>query len=117
MKRQKGLTLTGMIIVSTIGIMLLLLAAKIVPVYIEYFAIKNQMKALSLDPKMRGASRNAINNAWGARAAIDELHSISPDAVEVEKDGDGLLVRGEYSKKVPLFKNVSACFDFSPSSK
>jgi Tfp pilus assembly major pilin PilA len=117
MKRQKGLTLTGMIITSTIAIVLLLLAAKIVPVYIEYFAIKNQMKALALDPKMRGASRGAINNAWGARATIDDLHSISPDAIEVEKDGDGLLVSGQYSKKVPLFKNVSACFDFSPSSK
>jgi hypothetical protein len=117
MERQKGLTLTGMIVTSTILVILLLFAFKIVPVYIEYFAIKNQMKALALDPKMRGASRGAINNAWAARAAIDELHAISPDAVEVEKDGDGLLVSGQYSKKVPLFKNVSACFDFSPSSK
>ena len=117
MKRQRGITLTGMIVVSVIVVMLLLLAFKIVPVYVEYFAIEKQMKAMALDPKMRGASRAQINNAWAARASVDDLRSISPDAVEVEKEGDGLVVSGEYAVRVPLFKNVAACFDFKPSSK
>ena len=117
MKRQRGITLTGMIVVSVVVFMLLLVAFKIVPVYVEYFAIEKQMKAMALDPKMRGASRAQINNAWAARASVDDLRSISTDAIEVEKEGDGLVVSGEYAVKVPLFKNVAACFDFKPSSK
>ena len=117
MKKQRGVTLTGMIIVSVIVVLLLLLAFKIVPVYVEYFAIERQMKAMAIDPKMRGATRAQIMNAWAARATVDNLQSLDPTYIEVTKEGDGIVVSGEYSVKVPLFKNVSAYFDFKPSSK
>ena len=117
MHRQKGVTLTGMIMVSIIAIVILLAAFKIVPVYVEYFAIEKQFKAMAMDPKLRGADRRSIANAWAARAAVDDLRSMNPDYIEVTKEGDGLVVSGEYAVKVPLFRNVAACFDFKPSSK
>lgn len=117
MKRQEGVTLTGMIVVSIVVVILLLFAFKVVPVYVEYFAIEQQFKAMAMDPKMRGATRSQIANAWAARASVDDLRSISADAIEIEKVGEELVVSGEYAVKVPLFKNVAACFDFHPSSK
>jgi hypothetical protein len=117
MKRQKGLTLTGMILVSIVVVLVLLTAFKIVPVYIEYFAIERQFKAMSMDPKLRGATRHQIGVAWAARSAVDDLRSVSPDMIEVTREGDNIVVSGEYSVKVPLFRNVAACFDFAPSSK
>lgn len=117
MKRQKGLTLTGMILVSILLVLVLLTAFKIIPVYLEYFGIERQFKAMSMDPKLRGATRNQIGNAWAARSAVDDLRSMSPDLIEVTKEGDNIVVSGEYSVKVPLFRNVAACFDFAPSSK
>ena len=117
MKRQKGLTLTGMILFGILIMVLLLLAFKIVPVYVEYFAIQKQFKAMSLDPKLRGATRNQIANTWAARSAVDDLRSMDPDFIEITKDGEELIVSGEYAVKVPLFRNVAACFDFKPSSR
>ena len=116
MKRQKGVTLTGMIVVSIIVMIGLLAAFKIVPVYVEYFAIKKQFRAMADDPKLRNADRRTIANAWSARAAVDDLRSMNPDYIEITKQGEGLIVSGEYAVKVPLFKNVAACFDFKPSS-
>ena len=117
MKRQKGLTLTGMIFFGILLMVLLLLAFKIVPVYVEYFAIKKQFKAMSLDPKLKGATRNQISNTWAARSAVDDLRSMDPDFIEITRDGEELVVSGEYAVKVPLFRNVAACFDFKPSSR
>lgn len=117
MKKQAGVTLTGMVLVSIVVVLTLLLAFKIVPVYVEYYTIEKQMKAMAMDPKLRGATRNQITNAWAARAAVDNLTSIDPNYVEVTKDGDSLVVSGEYSVKVPLFRNIAACFDFQPSSR
>ena len=117
MHRQKGVTLTGMIMVSIVVIVLLLTAFKIVPVYVEYFAIKKQFRAMADDPKLRNADRRTIANAWAARAAVDDLRSMNADYIEITKEGDGIVVSGEYAVKVPLFKDVSACFDFKPSSK
>ncbi len=117
MKRQKGLTLTGMVLVSILVVLVLLTGFKILPVYLEYFAIERQFKAMSVDPKLRGATRHQIGVAWAARSAVDDLRSMTPDLIEVTREGDEIVIRGEYSVKVPLFRNVAACFDFAPSSK
>jgi hypothetical protein len=117
MKGQKGITITGMLLVSIVVVMLLLLAFKVVPVYVEYFAIEKQFKAMAMDPKLRGATRGAIANAWAARSAVDDLRSVKAELIEVTREGENLVVSAEYSVKVPLFRNVAACFDFSPTSK
>ena len=117
MKKEQGLTLTGMILASIAGVLLLLLIFKIFPVYSEYFAIERNLKAMAMDPKMRTASPAAVSSAWAARASVDDLNSLDPDYITVTKDGQELVLSGEYSVKVPLFRNVSACFDFKPSSK
>ena len=117
MRRQKGLTLTGMILTSIVVILLLLLAFKIVPVYVEYYAIEKQLKAMSTDPKLRNPSRQAIEGAWASRAAVDDLTSMTGDQIEVTREGNEIVLSGAYAVKVPLFKNIAACFDFKPSSK
>ena len=117
MKRQRGITLTGMILTSIVVIMLLLFAFKIVPVYVEFYAIEKQFKSMSLDPKLRGATRGTIANVWAARAAVDDLRSMNPELIEVTREGENLTVSAEYSVKVPLFRNVAACFDFKPTSR
>ena len=118
MTRQKGVTLTGMIMVSIILILVLLLAFKIVPVYTEYYAIEKQLKVMTQDPKIRAnPSRGAVDGAWAARASVDNLNSMSGDQIVITREGDQLVFSGAYSVKVPLFKNVAACFDFAPSSR
>lgn len=117
MTYQRGLTLTGMILTSVVVIILLLLAFKVVPVYVEYFAIEKHFKAMASDPALRGASRRQIEAAWAARTSIDDVQSVKPEQIVVEKRPDGLKVSAEYERRVELFRNVSACFDFSPSSE
>ena len=117
MKKEKGLTLTGMVLASIVGVILILFAFKIVPVYIEYFAIERNLKAMSLDPKLRNAGPRAVAGAWALRASVDDLDALDGDYIEVTKQGEEIILTGEYSVKVPLVRNVSACFDFKPSSK
>ena len=117
MKGQKGITITGMLLGSIVVVMILLLAFKVVPVYVEYFAVEKQFKAMAMDPKLRGATRSTIANVWAARSAVDDLRSVNAELIEVTRDGENLVVSAEYSVKVPLFRNVAACFDFSPTSK
>ena len=117
MKRQRGMTLTGMILGSVVVISLLLLGFKIVPVYVEYYAIEKQLKAMAQDPKLRNPTRGQLASAWAARASVDDLRSIQPEQIEVTREGDQVVFSGEYSVKVPLFRNVAACFDFKPTSK
>ena len=115
--RSRGLTLTGMILASFVVVVLLLLGFKVVPVYIEYFAIQKHFKAMAEDPALRGATRKQVEAAWVARASVDDLQSISPEHIVITKRGGAIVLSAEYEKRVHLFRNVSACFEFKPSSE
>ena len=114
--RQSGVTLTGMVLASVVVILVLLLGFKLVPVYTEYYAIQKNFKALADDPALKNASRKQVAVAFAARATVDDIRSIGSEDVQVTKAGDGIVVSAEYEKRVHLFHNVSACFEFKPSS-
>jgi hypothetical protein len=117
MKAQKGITLTSMLVVSIVVIMLLLLGFKVLPVYVEFFTVEKIFKAMASDPKLRGATRSQIAGAWATRATVDDVKSLDPELIEVQREGETLVVSADYSVKVPLFRNVAACFDFKPTSR
>ena len=117
MKKQSGITLTGMLFGSVVLILLVLLGFKLVPVYAEYYAIQKNFKALADDPGLKTAGRRQVAIAFASRATIDDIRSIRPDDVQVTKTANGIVVTAEYEKRVHLFHNVSACFEFKPSSE
>ena len=82
------------------------------------FAVTAVMLSIpARNAKLRNPSRQAIEGAWASRAAVDDLTSMTGDQIEVTREGNDLIFTGAYSVKVKLFKNVAACFDFTPSSK
>ena len=117
MHKQSGITLTGMVLGSIVFILLLLLAFKLVPVYTEYYAIQRNFKALAEDPNLKSANRRQVAIAFASRATVDDIRSVRADDIQVTKTGNGIVVSAEYEKRVHLFHNVSACFEFKPSSE
>ena len=116
MKKQRGLTITGFIMVAIVVVLVLVTSFKVVPVLIEYKAIERQMKSIADDPTLRGASRSTLDRAWAMRASVEGVKSITNEQIDFNKQGDQISVTGEYSVKVPLFWNTSACLDFKPTS-
>jgi type II secretory pathway pseudopilin PulG len=117
-RKQKGLSLVGLIFVLAIIFGLSLLAFKVAPALIEYRTIERQMQSIAQDQTLKGASRGQLDRAWAMRASVENIKSIDGTQIYYEKGSDGgVVVTGEYSVKVPLFMNVSLWFDFKPSSQ
>lgn len=116
MRKQDGVTLTGFIFVSIIVVFALLVAFKLAPAYFEYYSIQKQFKAVANDPNLRAGGRRDIQGAFVARQTIENITSIGPEDIQITKDGGSLVLSAEYSVKVPLVGNLSACMDFNPSS-
>src|SRR3954470_2772793 len=117
MRRQEGVTLSGFIIVAVILIFALLAVFKIGPPYFEYLSIQKQLKAVAADPGVRTGDRRAVDAAFVSRATIENITSITHQDIQISKEGGDIVLSAEYSVKVPLFANLSACMDFNPSSK
>ena len=117
MRKERGVTLTGFIVVSVIVIFCLLFAFKIGPAYFEYYTIKKQLKILAADPVSRAPTRRDFESAFTARQTMENIKSIGAGDVTITKEGNEVVLSAEYSTKVPLFGNLSACMDFAPDSK
>jgi Domain of unknown function (DUF4845) len=114
--KQKGVTLTGLLVICVILGMAGILAAKVVPVVIEYYAIIKDVKGVVSDPGMKGASIPEIKLAFSKRAGIDNISDVKAEDLDISKDGDQLVIGFSYAKKIPLFANASLVLDFEHST-
>jgi hypothetical protein len=117
MHKQRGVSLTGLIVWLVIGIFVVLLGFKLGPAYMEYSAIKTQFRALANDPGMSGVARREVEGAFAKRAMMEDIRSIGPADLQIVREGDRVVISSEYAVRVPLFGNISACLDFNPSSE
>ena len=117
MRRERGVTLSGFIVFAVILIFALLFAFKVGPAYFEYLTIKKQLKALAADPVSRGSNRKDFDAAFTARQTLENITAIGAGDITITKEGNDVVLSSEYSRKVPLFGNLSACMDFEPTSK
>lgn len=116
MKFQRGVSLNGMMIGSVIFVLLALLTMKVLPEWMEYGKILKVVKATAGDSSMKEATIPDVRAAYDKRADIDVIKSVTGQDLDVNKEGDKLVISFAYTKKIPLFYNVSLVFDFEGSS-
>jgi len=116
MKRQKGVSLSGLLVISVLLIAVVLVGFKLFPAYAEYFKVKNAITEMSRSPEIKGSTKE-LQAAFDRRAAIDSISVITSRDLEFTKGADGYTATAAWSVKVPLFSNISACMDFEARSK
>ncbi len=57
-----------------------------------------------------------IRKAFDRRADIDGITVVTGADLDISKDGGDIVISFAYTKKIPLFANVSLLIDFAASS-
>ena len=114
--KQFGVSMIALLIVAAILIGMAVVAMKLTPSYIEFFAIKKAVNALASESR-GGASVAEIRRGFDQRASVDAIESVKGSDLEVTKDGGGVVVRVTYRKEIPLVANVGLYIEFNASSK
>ena len=110
--RQRGVSLLGLLAGGVILIAVALLAMRLAPSYIEFFAIKKAINAIA-EEKRGGSNVAEIRKAFDNRATIDDINSVKGSDLEVSKEGISVT----YRKELPLFKGIGIYIDFYAASK
>jgi hypothetical protein len=116
MKSQRGVTFVGMVFIAGLIVFAAIIGLKLIPAYIEYATVVNHLREIARSPDARGASSKEIQTMFKKRAQIDAIDVVKGDDIEVEKEGEQVVLRANYSTKIKLFGNLNACIDFAPSS-
>ena len=114
-RSQQGLTLMGLIFTLFVAILVLLVAMKLVPAYMEYATAKNAIQAIARD--RQNATPQEIRRSFESRTAVDDITAIKATDLDITKEGGEVVIAFAYRKEVPLFSNVGMYFDFAANSK
>ncbi|RTL58027.1 MAG: DUF4845 domain-containing protein [Rhodocyclaceae bacterium] len=115
-KKQTGVGLGGLLIGCFVIAIVALLGMKVVPEYITYGTIKGVTRAIVNDPAMKTASLSEVKTSFEKRADVAYIKEINANDLDISKDGDNLVIAFSYSKKIPLFANISLVIDFEDST-
>jgi hypothetical protein len=113
-RRQRGLSMTTFMVGAVILVILALGGMLIGPAYMEYGKIKKAVVAVALEEKATSVAE--VRKAFDKRAQIDDIEVISAQDLDVSKEGSEIVISFAYSKKVPLFANISLLIEFSGAS-
>lgn len=116
MKKQLGVSLSGLILVCFMLVFVALLGFKLFTPYSQYFTLVKTFKILAVNPEVKSGTRGQAMGVWSRYAQIDNITAITGDDIEITKEGNEVVLSASYSVKVPLFANISIMIDFTPTS-
>lgn len=112
-RRQRGLSLIGLLIFGIIAVMLVVLGMRVMPSALEYFAIKRALETVASS----GVTSTAeIQRAFERQAAIDDFTSISGRDLIIQRTDTGVSIGFQYEKRVPLFGPASLLLEYKGES-
>lgn len=116
-QREQGISLIGLLLWAVVLVFLVLLAAKIIPVYYDYWSVVTAVKAQAQNTDNL-ASDMDVKDALLKRLDVADVKNIDPSEISIDRDQqNNTVLRVDYQRKVKLFGNMSACFDFHTQSR
>ncbi|TQK08219.1 DUF4845 domain-containing protein [Herbaspirillum sp. SJZ107] len=106
---ERGVSLSGLIVVLVVLGAVALVAIKTAPAVIEYRAVKQSVARA----KASGGSNREIQQAFDKNADVNSIDAIQGRDLVISREGGTPEVSFRYEKRVPLAGNVSLLFDFS----
>lgn len=117
MKKQRGMTFIGVVLLVAVIVFVAVIGMKLAPAYLEYFSVKKAIAKIANDPGFSSMGKNDVTKSFDKSATIDDIRSIEGKELEISKNESGLMVvTADYQVLVPLMGNVSALLDFSAST-
>lgn len=114
-RRQRGATFLGMVIIVAIIGCGLYGGIRLTPLYFEYMAVVRAMEQTAKENAGDGTTVAALRLALEKRWEIEDIKSLQPKEIGIAKNGGGYLMRAQYRAEAPFVANVSLVVDFDKS--
>ncbi|MDF1819959.1 MAG: DUF4845 domain-containing protein [Alcanivoracaceae bacterium] len=110
--RQRGLSVTGWILMIITAVVFVTMGAKLVPIYLEFNTISTAVQSVLMDPKVGLKSVNEISADIDKRFSINNVDMISYRDLVITKDGGKVEVLADFEVRTNFFKNVDFVVSF-----
>jgi len=116
-RKEKGLTLLGFLIVLGVVLFFAYAGMRIVPMYLEYHALGNALSKLEDDPAAKKMTPQKIKQSiqtslWASYAS----NNIKNEHIHISKKSGGVNVRVAYEIREPFIGNISIVGSFDKTA-
>lgn len=115
MHKQRGVSLSGLMIWGFILAMVSLVLIKVAPSAIEYWKIRKGIASVAQSARA-DSTVSDVRKAYARQAEIDHTSDVRPEDLDITKEGNQIVISFAYEKKVSLFGPVSLLIDYRASS-
>ena len=113
MKRaQGGMTLIGFIIVLAVAGVFIYMGMKVIPMYSEYYAVKQALQGLAGEPGIADQSPAKIKDLFFRRLYISYADTVKSEHVKIVRKDAGYLMTVKYEVRKPLIANLDVVGKF-----
>lgn len=116
-QKQKGISLSGLLVWAVILILVVISGLKIAPAYIEFASIQKNLSAIVKDINAQSADLNQVRILFSKRAQIDNIKSINVQDIKINKESGRIVLSASYTVRIPLVSNLSLTIDFDAVSE
>lgn len=110
--RQRGISFLGLLFVGGVLAIVGVVAAQVVPTFIEYQAVDKAVNKAS-----SGNTVAEVRSIFDKAADIDAVTSIKSGDLEVTKDGEKIVVRYAYQREIHLVGPAFLTLKYAGQSK
>lgn len=113
MKRtQSGMTLIGFVIVLAVVGLFAYVGMKLVPMYSEYYAVKQALKGLAGEPGIADRDPAKIQDLFFRRLYISYAENVKPENVDIKRGDNGWVMTVDYEIRKPVIGNLDVVGKF-----
>ena len=116
-QKQKGISLSGLLVWAVILILVSISGLRVAPAYIEFSSIQRNLAAIVKNIDTQSTSPSQIKILFDKRAQIDNIKSVNGQDIKINKENGRIVLSASYAVKIPLASNISLHIDFQASSE
>jgi hypothetical protein len=114
MHSERGITILGFLFVAAVVITVALVGFRIMPAYIEYFAVQKALQT-ALDDAPTG-NLAEVRRAFDRKAGAGYIESVRPSDIQISRQGGAITATASWQRVLPMIGNASILLDFDASA-
>ena len=112
-RKQSGMTLIGFVVVLGVVGLFVYVGMKLIPMYAEYYSVKQGLKGLAAEPGIADRDPAKIQALFFRRLYISYADNVKPEHVDIKRVDNGWEMSVNYEIRKPIIANLDVVGKFS----
>ncbi len=112
LQKQKGLTFISWLIIFIMVGFLVYVGIKIIPVYIDHYAIKATLESVKNEPQSASKSKKDLRETITKRLYVNNIRHVNRDHIKIERSGKTTKIHIAYEEVRHIVYNISLIMTF-----